>query len=144
LVEAAMARVREALPRAELVLLSGKPHAVVPDYMSACDALVLTSTFEGSPMVVKEAMAANLPIISVRVGDVPEVIGETPGCALAERDAADIAAKLVATLRQPQRTDGRSQIEHLRHDRIAAKIMEVYRRAIRPRRGVERHAVEQR
>jgi glycosyltransferase involved in cell wall biosynthesis len=94
--------------------------------------------------VVKEAMAANLPIISVRVGDVPEVIGETPGCALAERDPADIAAKLVATLRQPQRTDGRSQIEHLRHDRIAAQIMEVYRRAIQPRRGVERHAVEQR
>jgi teichuronic acid biosynthesis glycosyltransferase TuaC len=132
LVEQAMARVKAALPEAELVLLSKKPHEVVPAYMSACDALVLTSDAEGSPMVVKEAMACNLPVVSVRVGDVPEVIGTTPGCALAERDADDIAAKLVAILRDPRRTDGRARIDHLRHDRIAERLLEVYRRAIAP------------
>lgn len=129
-VEQAMAIVKETLPDAELVLVTKKPHEIVPVYMSACDALVLTSVAEGSPMVIKEAMACNLPIVSVRVGDVAEVIGETPGCVLAERDPVDVAAKLVNVLRSPCRTDGRTRIEHLRHDRIARAILEVYAQTI--------------
>jgi glycosyltransferase involved in cell wall biosynthesis len=140
LVEQAMDRVRACLPDAELILLTGRPHQVVPAYMSACDALVLTSAAEGSPMVIKEAMACNLPIVSVRVGDVPEVIGGTPGCALAERDPADIAAKLVEVLREPRRTDGRTRVEHLAHDRIAQRILAVYEHAIGRRLRVEQYA----
>lgn len=143
IVKAAMARVQETLPDAELVLLTGKPHTAVPAYMAACDALVLTSSFEGSPMVVKEAMAMNLPVVGVRVGDVPEVIGETPGCALADRDPADVANKLISILRQPQRTDGRSRIEHLRHDRIAQRIIEVYQKTLEPRRKVRQQPIGQ-
>jgi teichuronic acid biosynthesis glycosyltransferase TuaC len=134
LVEQAMERVKIQRPDAELVLLTKQPHDVVPLYMSACDALVLTSALEGSPMVIKEAMACNLPIVSVRVGDVPEVISGTSGCALAERDPGDIAAKLVDVLRTPRRTDGRARIAHLKHDRIAQRVLEVYHHAVRPRR----------
>ena len=134
LVEATMALVQRELSDAELVLLSGKPHDVVPLYMCACDALVLTSDLEGSPMVVKEAMACNLPVVSVRVGDVPEIIGETPGCALAERDPADIAARLVDVLREPRRTDGRQRIGHLRHDVIARRVRDVYDHAVGERK----------
>jgi teichuronic acid biosynthesis glycosyltransferase TuaC len=144
LIEAAMALVKQEMPEAELVLLTQKPHEVVPAYMSACDVLVLASNTEGSPMVIKEAMASNLPIVSVHVGDVPEIIGDTPGCALAERDPADMARKLLAALREPRRTEGRARVEHLRHDQVARRVLEVYERAIRPRRGVRRHAAEQR
>ncbi len=140
LVEAAMALVKERLSEAELILLARKRHDLVPVYMNACDALVLTSAAEGSPMVVKEAMACNLPVVSVHVGDVPEVIGETAGCAIAERDPADIAEKLVGVLRSPHRTDGRSRIAHLRHDRIAERVLEVYRRAAPSRAGAPRLA----
>jgi glycosyltransferase involved in cell wall biosynthesis len=101
--------------------------------MSACDALVLTSRVEGSPMVIKEAMASNLPIVSVRVGDVPEIIGATPGCALVECDVAAIAAQLVTVLRERQRTDGRERIAHLRHDRVAQRVRTVYERAVATR-----------
>jgi teichuronic acid biosynthesis glycosyltransferase TuaC len=138
LVEQAMERVKVQLPEAQLVLLTKKPHDVVPLYMSACDALILTSALEGSPMVIKEAMACNLPIVSVRVGDVPEIISGTSGCALAERDPNDLAAKLVEVLRNPRRTDGRNRIAHLSHDRIARRVLQVYQHAIRPRRRLRR------
>lgn len=140
LVEAAMALVQRELPDAELVLLTKKPHDVVPGYMSACDVLALTSALEGSPMVIKEAMACNLPIVSVRVGDVPEVIGDTAGCAIVERDPAAIAARLVEALREPRRTDGRTRIDHLRHDRIAQRILDVYTHALASRKGLSRYA----
>jgi teichuronic acid biosynthesis glycosyltransferase TuaC len=139
LVEASMALVKRELSDADLVLLTKKPHDVVPGYMSACDVLVLTSALEGSPMVIKEAMACNLPIVSVAVGDVPEVIGGTEGCAIVKREPAAIAAQLVAALRNPTRTDGRTRIDHLRHDRIARRVLEVYTHAIR-KKGLQRHA----
>jgi teichuronic acid biosynthesis glycosyltransferase TuaC len=130
MVEQAMQHVKALVPGAELVLLTGRPHHLVPTYMSACDVLVLTSAAEGSPMVVKEAMACNLPIVSVRVGDVAEVIDGTAGCALAERDAADIAARLVGVLQEPVRTDGRARVEHLGHGPITRRIMAVYRHTL--------------
>jgi glycosyltransferase involved in cell wall biosynthesis len=131
LLEAALPLVQRELPDTELILLTKQAHGVVPLYMSACDVLVLTSALEGSPMVIKEAMACNLPIVSVRVGDVPQVIGSTPGCALAEREPADIADKLVQALRKLRRTDGRARISHLSHDRIARRVLEVYRQTVR-------------
>jgi teichuronic acid biosynthesis glycosyltransferase TuaC len=140
LVEAAMTLVQREMPDAELVLLTKKPHDVVPIYMSACDVLVLTSALEGSPMVIKEAMACNLPIVSVTVGDVTEVIGDTPGCTIVEREPAAIAAKLVEALRTPRRTDGRTRIDHLRHDRIASRIVEVYSHAVAQTKGLPQYA----
>lgn len=141
LVERAMEHVKEYMPEAELVLLTKKPHDLVPIYMNACDALVLTSDLEGSPMVVKEAMACNLPVVSVRVGDVPEVIGDTEGCYLVERDPVLIADALVKVLSNPKRTEGRSRIGHLSRENIALRVLEVYEHALGKREVTERYAV---
>src|SRR4029453_12233098 len=65
-----LARVDRALD-AELVVAWQVPHERVPIYMNACDALLFVSMYEGSPNVVKEALACNLPVVSVVVGDVP-------------------------------------------------------------------------
>jgi glycosyltransferase involved in cell wall biosynthesis len=111
---------------AELLLVSGKPHTVVPVYMAACDALVLASFSEGSPMVIKEAMACNLPIVSTDVGDVAEIIDGVKGCYLAQPDPVDIAHKLFAAIEPHQRTKGRDKIQHLNSNQIARQIIELY------------------
>ena len=54
-------------------------HPRVPKLMSACDALVVCSVFEGGPTVAFEALAAGLPVIATHVGEIPRIVrhGET-------------------------------------------------------------------
>jgi glycosyltransferase involved in cell wall biosynthesis len=101
--------------------------------MNACDALVLASEGEGSPMVVKEAMACNLPVISVDVGDVKQVIGGTVGCHVVAREVSALAEAICAELTAGRRTDGRAAIMPLSLDSIAARVEAIYRETPRAR-----------
>ena len=130
LAEAAAARLREQGVENELLVVSKETQERLALYMSACDALVFTSYLEGSPNVVKQAMACNLPIVSTAVGDVPEVIGSTPGCHVCEPSPEALAARLREVLAEGVRTDGRDRIRHLDSGEIAQQVIGVYERAL--------------
>ncbi len=119
--------------RVELVPLRNVPHDQVPVYMNACDVLVLTSMHEGSPCVIKEAMACNLPIVSVDVGDVAQRIGAAEGCYLCERTPGDVAAKLERVLEDGRRPDTRTRIAELSLQNVARRVITVYEEVLRTR-----------
>nr|MBP9044541.1 glycosyltransferase family 4 protein [Spirochaetota bacterium] len=100
----------------------------IPHYYYSADLLLLTSLWEGSPNVIKEAMACNLPIVSTDVGDVKEVIGSTEGCYICSYDPKDVAEKIKMALDFGKRTNGRERIIKLGldADNIAKKIINVY------------------
>jgi glycosyltransferase involved in cell wall biosynthesis len=136
IVQAAVGLAQKGDPSIELVLVSGLPHDAVPVYMNASDVLLLVSDGEGSPMVVKEAMACNLPVVSVPVGDVSEVIGGTEGCYLCSQDPHDVAEKLRLVLNQPRRTNGREMIKHMKQGVVAQQIVNLYEEVLsRKKRG---------
>lgn len=115
----------------ELLVVQGIPHAKMPLYLNACDALLLTSHHEGSPTVVKEALACNLPVVSVDVGDVRSLISGLPACALCESDAPDaIAAGLRISLEYPSRPQLRPAVTHLAESQVAGRVIQVYQRAL--------------
>lgn len=113
-------------PDAELKVVSRVPHEEVVHYMNAADVLLLTSDYEGSPVTIKEAMACNLPIVSTRVGDVPQVLRSTEGCYLAEHTPQDLAKKVEAALNFGPRTRGREAIWHLQTHGEARRILDLY------------------
>jgi glycosyltransferase involved in cell wall biosynthesis len=128
-VEAAQNAFTEDKP--ELVVVQGKPPEAIPVYMSAADALVLTSISEGSPNVVKEALACNLPVVSVDVGDVRERVSGVDGCIVCQDDLPQtIAAGIIQVLRDEGRIAGRSAVLCLDGRLMAEKTLAVYRRAI--------------
>jgi len=103
-------------------------HDQVPLYMNACDALIFTSMQEGSPNVVKEALACDLPVVSVAVGDVADRLKGVEGCELCEDDRpATIAAALERALARGTRVDGRSAVRHLDEKLLTEKVLDVYR-----------------
>jgi teichuronic acid biosynthesis glycosyltransferase TuaC len=140
IVQKAMELLKKRVPEAELVLVSGKPLSSVPAYMNACDVLFLVSDKEGSPMVIKEAMACNLPVVSVPAGDVSEIIGNTEGCYICSQDPEDVAQKLEMALRWGKRTNGREKIGHMEIGAISRRIIALYGELLRDkkRRGLAR------
>ena len=135
IVEKAVAILQQRMPEVELVLATGYPLEVMPLYMNACDVILLVSNAEGSPNVIKESMACNLPIVSVPVGDVPEVIGGTEGCYLCTQDPEDVAEKLQLALQWGKRTNGRENIQHLEVGIISRRIASLYEELLQEKRG---------
>lgn len=97
--------------------------------MQAVDALLMTSITEGSPQVIKEAMACGCPIVSVDVGDVKERIAGIGGCRIVERDPASIAKAVKDCLCFQGKTVGRQRIEKdcLWGSQIAERIIAIYK-----------------
>jgi Glycosyltransferase len=58
----------------ELIKLNYAPHHQMSLYMNASDILLMTSYQEGAPVIIKEALACNLSVVSTDVGDVKEMI----------------------------------------------------------------------
>ncbi|QEG38977.1 glycosyltransferase family 4 protein [Roseimaritima ulvae] len=81
--------------RIELLPLWGVQHDQVALYMNACNAMLMTSLIEGSPNVVKEAMACNTAVIGVPVGDVHQLLDGVQGCERCPRDVDALAAAIV-------------------------------------------------
>lgn len=126
---------RSEFPALQLRRCADVPPHEVPLWMNAADALIVTSNVEGSPNMVKEAMACNLPIVSVDVGDVRDVVEGTRNCRVTARDPEALAAGLREVVRSaPCRSDGRSRIEHLDLQVIAERMVEIYHETATPAR----------
>ncbi len=63
----------------------------VPQLLAAADAIVLSSRWEGNPLVVMEAMAAGRPVVATAVGCVPELVPAGAGVLVPPGDAAAFA-----------------------------------------------------
>jgi len=117
---------------AELIVAWNVPHSEIPVFMSACDVLLFTSKLEGSPNVVKEALACNLPVVSVAVGDVPERLRDVEGCIVcANNQPETIASALTRVLQRSGRVKGRVAVQSLDERILIEQLIEIYRNILR-------------
>ncbi len=114
-----------------LVPVFNKTPQEVCTYMNAADCLLLTSVSEGSPNVIKEAMACNCPIVTTDVGDVTERLENLEGCYVVDsREPKELAEALRKSLAFGKRTEGRKRIiaDQLEISQIAKRIKDIYER----------------
>jgi glycosyltransferase involved in cell wall biosynthesis len=113
----------------QLIELKGYNRSEVPLLMSAADCLLMTSHSEGSPQVIKEALACGLPIVSVDVGDVAYITASVEGCYVADDRTVDTLAGLLSqALAFGKRAAGRARIIQLGLDntQVAEKLIAIY------------------
>ncbi len=118
----------------ELLTLNGNVHPDdIPLYLNASDALLLCSDSEGSPMVIKEALACQIPIVSVAVGDVKERIQGVDHCFIVPQNVDAITEKIKSIIDQNlKETNGREKLIHDQLDSITIihQIITLYKKAI--------------
>jgi hypothetical protein len=109
-------QVRE-LKMADRVRFAGERRDV-PAILKLVDVFVLTSTSEGLPNVIMEAMAASVPVVATDVGGVPELVvdGES-GLLVRPGDADGVAGAVAGLLDDPARA---AQLGHTGFDRVRA------------------------
>ena len=126
LAQQAVEIVNRSIPT-QLLVGWGKPHHEIVALLNACDALVFTSMQEGSPNAVKEALACNLPVVSVAVGDVPLRLGVKGGELCPDDRAETIAAALERVLRRGGRSEGRAAVQDLDEHALTERLIDIYR-----------------
>lgn len=113
--------------------LRGFTRAEVTRWMCAANCLLMTSKTEGSPQVVKEAMACGCPIVSVDVGDVAERMSGIEGCyVVPTREPKDIAEALLKAIQFEGKTNGRERIiaMGLSNEQVAKQLLRIYKHLI--------------
>lgn len=113
----------------ELIEMRGYTREEVNRLMCAVDCLLMTSKTEGSPQVIKEAMACGCPIVSTDVGDVAERVAGVDGCYVVKsRLPKEVAEALKKAFEHKGKTKGREKIlvDGLNNKQIAESITKIY------------------
>jgi glycosyltransferase involved in cell wall biosynthesis len=138
LAQSAVAFARTEFPGLELVTATEIDPELIPFYLNACDCLLLTSKSEGSPTVVKEAIACNLPVVTVDVGDVKSLLNGVEPTRIVEAETAALGNALVEILRLKTRSNGWVRAEDLSERRTTDRVVEVLKGVTAARDGSER------
>lgn len=129
LAQAAVALASRSEERLRLHAAWGATPEEVPRLMWAADCLALSSRSEGSPNVVKEAMAAALPIVATPVGDVPERLDGVEGCFVVAPHARAFAEALLSAVQFDRAPAARQAVRQLNLSAVAEQVIEVYQSA---------------
>jgi glycosyltransferase involved in cell wall biosynthesis len=123
----------EQIENAELIELKGFTREEVNLLFNACDVALLTSFTEGSPQFVKEAMAANCPVVSTDVGDVKNVINGIENNFICTYEVDDVVDKIKKCLSVKKRNNNSRKIimESYSLETIAVKIKNIYEKSAR-------------
>ncbi len=135
LAESAVQEARRWAPSVRLEVLDGSvPPERMPALMNAADCLLVTSDAEGSPTVVREALATNLPVVSVDVGDIRAWLEGVQCSRVTERDPRALGRALAEVLNPPRRSDGRKRAEEFSSPRIERQLERLYRELLAERK----------
>jgi glycosyltransferase involved in cell wall biosynthesis len=114
------------------VMLLG-PRSDVPDLLAAADLFVLPSHFEGLPLALLEAMAAQVPVVATAIGGVIEALGKEHAHLVPPGDTQALAAAIIAALSDAAARAALAQAARERFselflaDRMTAQTAQIYR-----------------
>jgi glycosyltransferase involved in cell wall biosynthesis len=101
---------------------------MLPVYMNASNCVLLCSDNEGSPTIIKEAMACNIPVISIDVGDVKQNLVDISPGGIYEKNHFSLAEGIIKVIEKNSPSNGREKLieRGLTSQALDFKVVQVY------------------
>jgi glycosyltransferase involved in cell wall biosynthesis len=98
----------------------------ISEVINIANVLALCSTYEGSPTVIKEALACNVPVVSTDVGDAKEVLSEFKGCMISKKELPEFEKALETVLNRKNVPDYRCLIKKYSYEKVSKETFAIY------------------
>lgn len=112
-------------------ILNNLPHSEVPDFVAACDLILCTSTAEGWPNSVKEALACNIPFVSTDVSDLSLIAEKESSCKICPADPKLIAEAVMDSITHPSNFNLRRYVETMDLEQTSKVVFDLYQKLLR-------------
>lgn len=117
---------RRSIPDLQLRVASGRPHEDMPILVNASSVVLMTSTHEGWPNAIKEALACNIPFVSTDVSDLREIAALEPSCSVEPNVPEALGAALVRAIRAPPSATLCQRVAWMENRIVAERLMSLY------------------
>ena len=123
----AVEHARRQLPGLKLKIASGIPHSRMPIMINASSVVLMTSTHEGWPNSIKEALACNIPFVATDVSDLSAIARIELSCSVADPDPVALGDAIVRAVQAERSETLRRHVLCMAHTAIAKQVIDVYR-----------------
>jgi teichuronic acid biosynthesis glycosyltransferase TuaC len=131
LAEEAIEILRKSHPAVRLVVATGVRHCDMPHVVASCDVALCTSTHEGWPNSIKEALACNVPFVATDVSDLSDLAQTTGNCAVVRAEPQAIAGALKSVFDRRDSSNLRRHVESMNQESSCNKLLDLYNRMLK-------------
>lgn len=122
----AMEIAAKSVPGLKLKVATGLDHASMPTFVSACNIVLCTSTHEGWPNSIKEALACGLPFVSTDVSDLADIGRQHPSCVISSGDPLELSAAILRSLAVVPEPGLRDVAQSMNVEATSRKLVDYY------------------
>ncbi len=120
---------KKSLPDIELKVATGISRQEMPNFISACDLALCTSTHEGWPNSIKEAIACNVPFVSTDVSDLSLIANKYSNCEVGLPSPNILSKYICESLIQPK-IEIRKEVEHMNIKDTCLNLLSIYEKTL--------------
>ena len=120
-------KVNDRIGNVRLRIATGIPHMQMPLFISSCDIAIITSTHEGWPNCIKEALACNIPFVATDVSDLASIAKLAPSCRVCPADPDILADNICDVLKTENSENLRQFVVDMDLPNTSEKLFSVYK-----------------